>query len=68
MPGTVVVVSRAVGDPVRTGDLVLVVEAMKMEYPLKAPFDGVLASLSVDVGAQVFRDQVVAVVHVEESK
>jgi acetyl-CoA/propionyl-CoA carboxylase biotin carboxyl carrier protein len=68
MPGTVVVVSRAVGDPVRTGDLVLVVEAMKMEYPLKAPFDGVLASLSVDVGAQVFRDQVVAVVHVEQSK
>jgi acetyl-CoA/propionyl-CoA carboxylase biotin carboxyl carrier protein len=53
---------------VRSGDLVLVVEAMKMEYPLKAPFDGVLASLSVDVGAQVFRDQVVAVVHVEKSK
>jgi acetyl-CoA/propionyl-CoA carboxylase biotin carboxyl carrier protein len=68
MPGTVVIVSRSVGDPVRSGDLVLVVEAMKMEYPLKAPFDGVLASLSVDVGAQVFRDQVVAVVHVEKSK
>jgi acetyl-CoA/propionyl-CoA carboxylase, biotin carboxylase, biotin carboxyl carrier protein len=68
MPGSVVVLPRAAGDPVRAGDVVAVVEAMKMEYPLVSPRDGVLESVHVALGDQVVRDQVVAVVRVEEGQ
>ena len=37
MPGRILTVNVAVGDTVEKGDVVLVMEAMKMENPLKAP-------------------------------
>ena len=40
----------------------MVVEAMKMEYPLVAPFDGIVTDLGVHVGSQVARDQRVVTV------
>ncbi len=62
MPGSVVLVAKAVGDPVGAGEVVAVVEAMKMEYPLVSPIAGVVAEVHVSPGSQIARDQVVAVV------
>ncbi|HWK27617.1 MAG TPA: biotin carboxylase N-terminal domain-containing protein [Solirubrobacter sp.] len=60
MPGSVLFVSRAVGDAVAAGDPVVVLESMKMELALTAPVDGTVAELSVAVGDKVARDQIVA--------
>ena len=62
MPGSVVALSSAVGDRVHEGQVLVVVEAMKMEYPLVAPFDGIVTDLGVHVGSQVARDQRVVTV------
>jgi acetyl-CoA/propionyl-CoA carboxylase, biotin carboxylase, biotin carboxyl carrier protein len=59
MPGAVVAVGCADGEPVTAGALVVTVEAMKMEHALKAPIDGV-AELLVAVGDQVTVGQVLA--------
>ncbi len=53
MPGTVVVVTAVVGGQVRQGDQVVVLEAMKMEHVIVAPFDGVVAEIRVDRGTTV---------------
>ncbi len=62
MPGTVIAVGVAVGAAVDKGDVVVVVEAMKMEHALTAPFEGVVDELDVRVGDQVVVDQLLAVV------
>ena len=53
MPGMVVKVEVAVGDRVKAGQGVVIVEAMKMENELKAPADGVVASIAVETGQTV---------------
>ncbi|MFV2092574.1 MAG: biotin carboxylase N-terminal domain-containing protein, partial [Hyphomicrobiales bacterium] len=53
MPGRVSLVEAVVGNDISAGDTVLVLEAMKMEHMVTAPFDGVLQSLSVKQGDQV---------------
>jgi pyruvate carboxylase subunit B len=53
MPGLVVKVEVEVGEQVRTGQGVIIVEAMKMENELKAPADGVVARIEVAVGQTV---------------
>ncbi len=60
MPGVVIQVSARPSDEVSLGDTLLVVEAMKMEYPVRAPLAGEIAELLVRVGDQVVLDQVVA--------
>ncbi|MFW0872576.1 biotin carboxylase N-terminal domain-containing protein [Rhodococcoides corynebacterioides] len=59
MPGTVIATPVADGAEVRAGDVVVVVEAMKMEHALTAPADGV-ARVFVTRGDQVAVDQVLA--------
>src|SRR5262249_45101991 len=51
MQGTIVKIVVADGDTVAEGDLVVVLEAMKMEQPLNAHKSGVVSGLSADVGA-----------------
>ncbi len=53
MPGMVTVLSATPGQKVKHGDTLLVLEAMKMENALVAPFDGLVAELNVRLGAQV---------------
>ena len=53
MPGKVIAVEVTHGDVVTKGQKLLTLEAMKMEHSLVAPFDGVVAELNVEAGAQV---------------
>ncbi len=53
MPGRVTRVTVAVGDNVKRGQELIVVEAMKMENALVAPTDGVVTRLAVKVGDMV---------------
>ena len=53
MPGKVISVDVVAGQAVIKGQKLLVLEAMKMEHALTAPFDGTVAELSAVAGAQV---------------
>jgi acetyl-CoA/propionyl-CoA carboxylase biotin carboxyl carrier protein len=68
MPGTVLSVSVADGDRVRSGQPMLVIEAMKMEHTISAPIEGRVAELAVRPGSQVAVDQPLATVVPEEEK
>ena len=61
MPGLVVRIDVAVGDQVRAGQGVIVVEAMKMENELKAPGDGTVAEIRVSPGQTVEKGAVLIV-------
>lgn len=60
--GRVLEVLVAVGDSVRTGDELLVIESMKMEIPVTSARDGAVKEIRVEVGAQVQADDLLAVV------
>ncbi|RFB81935.1 methylcrotonoyl-CoA carboxylase [Rhizobium leguminosarum bv. trifolii] len=62
MPGLVISVDIAEGDPVAKGDRLLTVEAMKMEHTLRAPFDGIVGKLQVSPGTRVSENQLVVTV------
>ncbi|SEE58047.1 acetyl-CoA/propionyl-CoA carboxylase, biotin carboxylase, biotin carboxyl carrier protein [Arthrobacter alpinus] len=66
MPGTVTVVNAATGDRVEAGDVLLAVEAMKMEHQITAPMAGTV-HIAVVPGALVKADQVVATVVPDEA-
>ena len=53
MPGNILDVAVKVGDEVKNGQLLLVLEAMKMENEIVAPADGVVASVNVTKGTSV---------------
>lgn len=58
MPGTIVKINVKVGDSVKKGDVLCVLEAMKMENDIMAPSDGVVASVETTQGASVATDAV----------
>ncbi|MFI7576156.1 biotin carboxylase N-terminal domain-containing protein [Micromonospora sp. NPDC049497] len=66
LPGAVTRVHVTVGQRVAAGDLLLTLEAMKLEHPVLAPTDGVVAELPVPAGGQVDTGAVLAVVNPEE--
>jgi len=53
MPGTILAVNVTAGQAVKKGDVICVLEAMKMENDIPAPCDGVIASINVQKGASV---------------
>jgi len=65
MPGTVLLVQVADGDPVREGDVVVVLESMKMELSIAAPHDGVVDGVAVAPGDRVALGQPLLVVQAE---
>ena len=67
MQGTVLAVEVAEGDEVRAGQVICVVEAMKMENEIAAHRDGVITDLSVAPGQAVTTGQVVCVVAQRET-
>jgi 3-methylcrotonyl-CoA carboxylase alpha subunit len=60
MPGSVVAVHAAEGTLVARGDVVLVIESMKMELEITAPLDGTIVALRVGAGDQVALGTVLA--------
>jgi propionyl-CoA carboxylase alpha chain len=62
MPGSIVRIAVTVGDPVRAGQPILWLEAMKMQHRVNAPADGVVAELPVSEGQQIEVGAVLAVV------
>ena len=58
MPGNIMKVNVKAGDAVKKGDVLVVLEAMKMENDVCAPDDGVVASVEVAQGATVETDAV----------
>jgi acetyl-CoA/propionyl-CoA carboxylase biotin carboxyl carrier protein len=59
MQGTIVKVSVEEGQEVAEGDVVVVLEAMKMEQPLKAHKSGTVTGLQAEVGATVTNGAVI---------
>ena len=53
MPGKILAVKKSVGDTVKSGDVILILEAMKMDNEIVAPQDGTVASINVSVGDSV---------------
>jgi acetyl-CoA/propionyl-CoA carboxylase biotin carboxyl carrier protein len=62
MQGTVLAVEVADGDEVRAGQVICIIEAMKMENEITAHRDGVITGLSVAPGQAVTTGQVICVV------
>ncbi|MFE2108182.1 acetyl/propionyl/methylcrotonyl-CoA carboxylase subunit alpha [Kitasatospora sp. NPDC059463] len=62
MPGTVTVVKTTAGEPVRKGQPLLVLEAMKMEHVIAAPHDGTVSELRATAGATVAMEELLVVV------
>ena len=63
MQGTVLAVEVEDGESIRTGRVICIVEAMKMENEIVAHRDGVVAELGVAPGQQVASGQVICVLH-----
>lgn len=53
MPGTVVAILKNKGDSIKAGERLIVLEAMKMEHTIHAPYDGLLVDIFYSIGAQV---------------
>ena len=53
MPGTILAVNETSGSAVKKGDVLMILEAMKMENEIMAPCDGAVTSVAVTKGASV---------------
>ncbi len=53
MPGTVLRIEKNAGDAVKAGEVVLILEAMKMENEILAPIDGTIAVMNCQTGGTV---------------
>ena len=58
MPGTVFMINKSEGDLVKVGDIVLVLEAMKMENEITAPVEGVIKKMYCVSGGTVSSGEV----------
>ena len=60
MPGKILSIKANVGDKVKKGDVIMLLEAMKMENEIVASEDGVIASINIAVGNEVEAGDVLA--------
>jgi propionyl-CoA carboxylase alpha chain len=66
MPGAVLTTAVNSGDKVSKGDLLLILEAMKMEHRITAPMDGIISELHVATGDQVENGQLLVTLNQED--
>jgi len=66
MPGCITKYNKGVGDSVKEGEAVVVLEAMKMYNNLYAPCDGVVKEIAFKAGDNVRKGEVVCVIRNEE--
>lgn len=62
LPGTVWKIKKSAGESVKAGDVLLILEAMKMENEIQSPVDGVVTEVRVQEGAAVDTGQVLVVI------
>ena len=62
LPGTILKVNVALGDAVKAGDVLMIVEAMKMENEITAPSDGTVKQIAKEKGATVATGDVLLVI------
>lgn len=62
MPGSILNVNVTVGQAVKAGDLLMVLEAMKMENDIVAPCDGTVKQILVSKGSTVNTDDILVVI------
>lgn len=62
MPGKVIRILKQAGDRVQEGEVILILEAMKMEVQITAPVAGTLVEMPLNIGDQVSNGQVLALV------
>lgn len=62
LPGTVLDIRVSAGQSVKSGDIMLVLEAMKMENEIPAPADGVVSAISVKKGDTVETDTLLCMI------
>jgi geranyl-CoA carboxylase alpha subunit len=62
MDGAIVEINAAPGDKVKAGDVIAILEAMKMAHQLKAGVDGVIEHVSAEVGQQVKARQIIVTI------
>jgi len=62
MPGTILDIKVKVGDAINSGDVLLILEAMKMENEIMAPKSGKVLSINVSKGASVNSGDVLVVI------
>ena len=62
MPGTILSVNVKVGDAVKKGDVLVILEAMKMENEIMAPVDGTVTFVGVNQGATVESGSAICVI------
>ena len=60
MPGKILSVKASVGQAVKKGEVILVLEAMKMENDIVAPQDGTIATINAAAGESVEAGAVIA--------
>ena len=62
MPGTVLSISVSQGQSVKSGDVLMILEAMKMENEIVSPCDGTVTQILAQKGASVDTNDVLAVI------
>ncbi|MFP6654460.1 MAG: biotin carboxylase N-terminal domain-containing protein [Myxococcota bacterium] len=62
MPGKVIEIRVAVGDSVTVGQTLILLEAMKMEHPMRAAVDGVVSEIKISAGDQVENEALLLII------
>lgn len=62
MPGTILAINVKAGDTVKAGDVLMILEAMKMENEIMSPVDGTVTFVGVNQGATVESGSAICVI------
>ena len=62
MSGTIIKINIGVGEKVKEDDVIITLEAMKMETEVYSPCDGTIKSISVAVGGSVEEDDILGII------